>query len=856
MKIELKSKNNIDPKTRKIVFKHDRCIGDALMFTAGLRDFKLLFPDILVNVESNHNFLWENNPYLERGLHKNQNGVEFYEVGYPAVGNANNAALHFSTMFLLDMIAAADLHQPLPISLGEFCASFANGSVGDPPLGNLEKNKDAREPFISLREKYKEHCKEFARQRGDIHMSSEEKENNLIERQFGIHEYWVIAPGGKWDFTAKFWDWRKFQDVIDHFENKIKFIIVGKSEHRQFNLKGAIDLIDYFNDDIRGLLPLVYHSTGTVCVPSFLMHLTAAIPSKFHKERKPCVSIFGGREPTTWSWYCNHQILHTNGAQSCCQAGGCWRARTEKIDKDKKHNNSICYRIVDVEGEKIQTCMNSITSEDVIRAIEKYYEGDMYQYEDGTNGRLSLDLKVGLRQQEAHPPQEIEDEIDPRIWKETDDGRIQLDDGMDTIVDIKDEFKPLLFCNDDKKQEPIKEDTEYLPTSDVVIGAGDEKKNCCGNCNDECKNHNEDKKIPKEKTISLLGNLNTDGGGEQSLCTIGDLLTKAGWQVNLYPWGSVSDKLSAVHKPYSFEDNILESRHIDGRPLLFYANDKSWDFVKNEKAKELINRCSGLVIGINYVIGGLQRCDWLNDSGKLKAVIFQNREKQSEWEKEVVGFDNTKLITLYGAIDLDRYLKVEPRGRASNDDLVVLKHCKADKRKYVTTESMGGDKRHLWQKYMAKDLDTKFYTRLLKNVKRARFEFMEAPSELVNYFRGEKRMVFHKWNAMPVDEFLSRGHVFLYRTSNRWRDQYPRVMAEALASGLPVLTEPRDGTADRVVHGDTGFHCIDFDGFQYALKLLQRKETFRFAMAKNAKQWAKDNLNPQRWVEILEDLLL
>jgi ADP-heptose:LPS heptosyltransferase len=329
-------------------------LGDALMFTAGIRDFKLLFPDIIINVESNHNFLWENNPYLERGLHKNQTGVEFYEVGYPAVGNANNASLHFNTMFLLDMVAAADHHHPLPISLGEFCASFANGSVGDPPLGNPKKNKNAREPFISLREKYKDHCKKFARQRGDLHMTSEEKENDLIKREFGVDEYWVIAPGGKWDFTAKLWDWRRFQDVIDHFEGKIKFVVVGKSEHLQFELNNVINLLDRFNDNIRGLLPLVYHSTGTVCVPSFLMHLTAAIPSKYTNERKPCVSIFGGREPTTWSWYCNHQILHTNGAFSCCAAGGCWRARVEPLDKHEKHNKSLCYKIVDDNGKKIQ----------------------------------------------------------------------------------------------------------------------------------------------------------------------------------------------------------------------------------------------------------------------------------------------------------------------------------------------------------------------------------------------------------------------------------------------------------------------------------------------------------------------
>lgn len=831
-KIKLKPKINIDPEARKIVFKHDRCIGDALMFTAGIRDFKLLFPDIVVGVESNQHFLWENNPYIEPGLNKNQKGVEFYEVGYPAVGNSSNGTLHFTNMFLFDMIAVADLHTPLPLSLGEFCASFANGSVGDPPLGNPRKNKDAREPFISLREKYKKHCKEFSRQWGDIHMSSEEKENNLIEREFGVKEYWVITPGGKWDFTAKQWDWRQMQHVIDHFEGKIKFVVVGKSEGLQWKLDNVIDLLDYFNDDIRGLIPLVYHSTGAVCVPSFLMHLTAAVPSKFAKERKPCVSIFGGREPVTWSWYCNHQILHTNGAHSCCMAGGCFRARTEYVSpeidrKGEKHNKSLCYRSREVDGRKVQACMSTITAEDVIRAIERYYEGDMYRYEDGTRGRLVL-RHLDKKKKE------------PEVKEDAHEVLNDLDD--DELQEIKDE-EQIQWTDEEMKivhEEAAKMAEEEIGPLDIKLP------------DDELIS------VPhkKEKKINLLGNLNTDGGGEQSLLMIARLLEEAGWDVHLYPWGSVSDKLGLNTELVSFSDNNFPLDLFDNVPLLFYANDKSWTFAKDEKAKQLVNKCSALVVGINYVIGGLQRAKWLDDTRKLKAVIFQNREKAAEWERERQGFDYTRQITLYGAIDLEQYLAVEPLKREKGSDLVVLKHCKADKRKFVTTESTGGDKLHVWQKNLAKDLDTKLYQRLLKDVKQARFEFMEAPAELVNFFDGEPRMVFHKWNAMPVSQFLSRGHVFLYRTSNRWRDQYPRVMAEALGTGLPVLTEPRDGTADRVVHGDTGFYCVDYDGFKYALKLLERKEDYRQAMAEHAKQWAKENLNPQRWVTLLEEILL
>jgi len=131
---------------------------------------------------------------------------------------------------------------------------------------------------------------------------------------------------------------------------------------------------------------------------------------------------------------------------------------------------------------------------------------------------------------------------------------------------------------------------------------------------------------------------------------------------------------------------------------------------------------------------------------------------------------------------------------------------------------------------------------------------MEAHRELREAFPNEPRMVFHEWDAMPVETFLARGHVYLYRTSNLWRDQYPRVVGEALAAGLPVLTEPRDGTKDRVQHGDTGFYCIDYDGFEYALRLMDRKEEYRQDMGAAAKEWAKYHLDPRIWIRVLEDV--
>lgn len=744
---------------RKIIFSHKRALGDCLMFTAGIRDFKLLFPDIKINVDSNQPDLWKNNPYIDTSL-KRCEGVEFYKVGYPMVGNVNNTAMHFTSMFLFDMIAAADLTKSLEFPLGEFCAAFANGSVGDPPMGDITKHENiAKEPFISLRKKYKNLCENFMRQRGDIHLSDKEKENNIIKSIYGIEKYWVIAPGGKRDATSKIWDWRKFQEVIDYFEGKIKFVTIGKSDLLLEKLHNTIDLTDKFNTDIRGTMSLVYHADGCVSGPSYLMHLAAAIPPRFEKERKPCVTIFGGREPSSWSWYCNQQILHTNGIFKCCDNGGCWKSRTYPLPKDIEHNKNLCTNTIKRDGRTIQKCMDVISSQDVIRAIEKYYEGNIYKYE-----------KTRFKRQ-------------------------------------------------------VKKEEINIPSV----------------------NHS-----TNSKEINLLGNLNTSGGGEQSLIKIASCLKNRGWKVNLHPWSTVHQNYNGVDVKSSFKSGMNDM--VEQIPLLFYANDCIWDFVKC--SQKIVEKSSSVIIGINFANGDLPSASWLAKSKKLKAIVFQNQEKRNEFEKQAIGFDDTKLIVMYGAINLNKFIETCPKKREKNEPFVILKHCVPDYRKYVTSESYNkGDKIHVWQKHMDKELDTKFYKRLLKDTKNTRFEFMEAHKELINAFKDEPRMVFHKWDSMSVSSFLSRGHAYLYRTSNLWRDQYPRVVAEALAVGLPILTEPRDGTKDRVDFGNTGFYCIDYDGFLYAINLLKRKEEYRYHICRNAKDWAKQNLDPDKWVDMIEETI-
>lgn len=747
--------------SRKIIFAHGRAPGDVLMMSAGVRDFKALFPGIKVNVETKFPELWENNPLLDRSLARDTPGVEFYNVGYPHIQNCNDGFIHFTFSFLLDMISQVDAVQRLPVSLGEFAAALCGG--GDKDFS--EGGDHPKEPFISWRKKYGKMVATAFRQYGDIYLTEREKEYDGIRDIFGVENYWIIAPGGKRDCTTKIWDWSRFQKVVDHFDGLIKFVVIGRSDHLIEGIRGTINFVDK-TKNLRDLFPLFYHAAGVVSGVSFPMHLAAAMPPHIKRERKPCVAIYGGREPVSYTGYCNHQILHTNGALPCCDNGGCWQSRVIEIAKDPENNKRMCHSTIQAGGRTIQRCMDMITAEDVIRAIERYYEGGMYQY--------------------TRPARE----------------RIQVVRPLHTAIE--------------RKANAVK------------------------------------------KEINMLASMQSSGGGEQSAQKIADVLRKDGWKVNFYAWDRVDGRFAGWPMEGTTYKNGMATSLVEGLPLLFYANDQVGEFCDEQKSSAIVQKSSVVIIGINYCNGALPRCAWLSKSGKVRTVVFQNREKLEEFRRDAVGFDRTNLIALYGAIDLDRMYEIKQARREKDEPLVVLKHCKADYRKYVTSKSVGnGEKIHEWQKYSSKEEDIKFYARLLADCKfPIRFEFMEAHPELLAAFPSDPRMVFHKWDEMPVADFLRRGHIYLYRTSNLWRDQYPRCVAEALAAGLPVLTEPRDGTADRVVFGDTGFYCVDYDQFLDSIKKLHRKEDYRYHMGYAAKEWAKKNLNPARWIDIIEEAML
>ena len=319
----------------KLILKSFQSPGDVLMLTAAVRDLHQAHPgQFQTDVRTSADALWQNNPYLTR-LQEGAPGVRTLDMHYPLIHQSNQRPYH-----------------------------FIHGYVQ-----YLEQQLNLRIPVTRFQ--------------GDIHLSSEEKSTPPVAGGVALPErFWIVVAGGKFDFTAKWWNPASFQQVVDHFQGRIAFVQCGEQGHWHPRQSGVIDLVGKTN--LREFVRLMYHADGVLCPVTFAMHLAAAVATKPGRPRhRPCVVVAGGREPPHWEAYPHHQFLSTVGALSCCADGGCWKSRCQLVgDGDMKDRRDVCEQPVQVAADlRIPRCMELITPADVIRRIEIYYEGGALSFQ-------------------------------------------------------------------------------------------------------------------------------------------------------------------------------------------------------------------------------------------------------------------------------------------------------------------------------------------------------------------------------------------------------------------------------------------------------------------------------------------
>jgi len=290
------------------------------MLTAAVRDLHRCYPDrFRTDVRTSCPALWEHNPHLT-ALDEAEPGVRVVDCHYPLVHESNRLPYHFIHGFIQDL----------------------NERLG-----------------LNVRPT------EF---RGDIHLSDEEKmrPSQVAEVFSDDRPFWIIVAGGKYDYSIKWWSRRRYQEVVDHFRDKIVFVQVGEKGHYHPSLNNVYDLRQ--KTSLRELILLVYHARGVLCPVTLLMHLAAAVPlPPGRRTARACVVIAGGREPSHWEAYPTHHFLHTIGSLPCCAHGGCWKSRTLPLEDGSIHDEpeNLCADVFD----RMPRCMSMISPKNVISAL-------------------------------------------------------------------------------------------------------------------------------------------------------------------------------------------------------------------------------------------------------------------------------------------------------------------------------------------------------------------------------------------------------------------------------------------------------------------------------------------------------
>jgi len=196
---------------------------------------------------------------------------------------------------------------------------------------------------------------ELTTPRGDIHLSEEERNWHsdiwsLCGREM---PFWLICSGGKFDIPIKWWEHRRYQEVVDALAGKVQFVQIGSWGCHHPQLQGAIDLRG--KTTVRDLIHLVHYARGVLCGVTSLMHLAAAVPCPEGREREAII-IGGSREPASWEAYPGHEFLTPKEVLACRH---CWKGSAQ-VGAEAKSDE--CREI----SHGLPRCMDLISSGEVL----------------------------------------------------------------------------------------------------------------------------------------------------------------------------------------------------------------------------------------------------------------------------------------------------------------------------------------------------------------------------------------------------------------------------------------------------------------------------------------------------------
>lgn len=827
---------------KSVVFHNRQRLGDILMFTCGIRDFKKAFPDVQVNVVSTAGHIWDHNPNIDRSLIPTE--VNTIKIGPGKLTNASNRLdWHFANAFRISIEDALNVHIP----------------QGEP--------------------------------RPDIYLTEEEYNAPRVFKQ----PYWIIVVSGEKGWGCKMYPVERWQEFINKNKDTV-FIQLGAKEDDPPRLQGdnVIDWVGKTQDKengIRDLFKLFLNAEGSIGLVSFHMHLSGAL-------YKPAIVIAGAREPVSFTRYQGHQYITTEGCLPCAATSACWHCNIDScsnlvIDETKTH----------ISDRKVPKCVDIIHPDDISRALNAYYIGGRLQKRTASNkpalknivksktapqivkdrdlqdkdielkkfrGQFGLQFDSGsIHYQDWQFIERIIDEhkiktvlefgtglstllmankgiqvisfdtnekwvakikainpaLDVRIWDGVnfDIRKFLLTQKVDmAFVDGPSGGKmrehsvrtasilaPMVVIHDaygadekiwqekhiiDKFQGPVKGghwNGTYLWQKNVNAGITEMEPSMYPPISTEQKNVKAgiiEKAASKvslnmnSKFIKIVSTARGWGGCARSITTIMKHLLLAGHKIEFIPFrNSVGSRefrecLNSTLKDVKVTLDY-ETLHEACDVLFVYADDYVWEFPKPEIAEKfscLNAQCK--VMMLNYRRGGIGEIEWTKRWDKY---MFLNSNQELELLEVLPG---VKTKVLPPCTELDVFLGVNP---VFNHGLNIVRHSSQGDTKFP--KAIGTDIKQI--------LDIRLD---------ATINMLPGPSfvNLNSRFLKTPRTD----DVRVIADFLEQGNLFWYSLPQGYMDMGPRVILEAMASGLPILADNWGGAIDRVTL-ECGWRC-------------------------------------------------
>lgn len=318
-------------RPRQIILRSDLPVGDLVLLTAAVRDLHFTHPGrFLTDIRTGCHGLWRHNPLLVP-LREKDPGVRIVDCDFSLVDWSNTLPRHALNAF----------------------PDFLSGHLG------------ARFRPVLFH--------------GDVYLSDHERRApSAVARRAGRPvPFWLLAAGGKQDFTIKWWHTPGWQAVVEALRDRVLFVQVGAPGDHHPRLDGVLDLRG--RTTLRELIVLMHHAQGVLCPITSLMHLAAAVETRPGRPKlRPCVVVAGGREPAHWEAYPGHRFLDNVGALPCCAHGACWKSRTFPAG-DRDELDETRWLCADVRNA-VPRCMELLRPETVVAAMESYFYDGAHRF--------------------------------------------------------------------------------------------------------------------------------------------------------------------------------------------------------------------------------------------------------------------------------------------------------------------------------------------------------------------------------------------------------------------------------------------------------------------------------------------